>query len=113
VLARLHRLAHLLDHHPHPTMNHPAFSPFAEAPPPSPFPTIHQLAMSEPAPSDIAQHVWDAHNAAKAKMNRGGSAVVQVSVNTLNGAIELIPQDHSVLDKLLALGAEVTITINW
>jgi hypothetical protein len=94
-------------------MNHPAFSPLAEAPPPSPFPIIHQLAMSEPAPSDIAQRVWDAHEAAKAKMNRGGSAVVQVSVNTFNGAIELIPQDRSVLDKLLALGGEVTVTINW
>jgi hypothetical protein len=89
------------------------FSPLAEAPPPSPFPTIHQLAMSEPAPSDIAQHVWDAHLAAKAKMNRGGGAVVQVSVNTLNGAIELIPQDRSILDKLKALGGEAKITINW
>jgi hypothetical protein len=67
--------------------------------------------MSEPAPSDIAQHVWDAHLAAKAKMNRGGSAVVQV--NTLNGAIELIPKDRSILDKLKALGGEVTVTINW
>ena len=95
-------------------MNHPAFSPLAElAQPPSPFPTIHQLAMSEPAPSDISQHVLDAHNAAKAKMNRGGSAVVQVSVNTLNGAIEIIPQDRSILDKLRALGTEVTVTINW
>jgi hypothetical protein len=69
--------------------------------------------MSEPAPSDIAQHVWDAHLAAKAKMNRGGGAVVQVSVNTLNGAIELIPQDRSILDKLKALGGEAKITINW
>lgn len=94
-------------------MNHPAFSPFAESPPPSPFPTIHQLAISEPHPSGIADHVFAAHEAAKAKLDQGVSAVVQVSVNTLNGAIELIPQDRSILDKLLALGCEAKITINW
>jgi hypothetical protein len=94
-------------------MNHPAFSPLAEAPPPSLFPTIHQLAMSEPHPSGIADHVFEAHEAAKARLSRSGSAVVQVSVNTLNGALELIPKDRSVLDKLLALGGEFTVTINW
>ena len=91
----------------------PAFSPLAEAPPPSPFPTIHQLAMSEPAPDGVPQHEWEAHLAAIEKMGKRGSAVVQVSVNTLNGAIELIPEDRSILDKLKALGAEVTVTINW
>jgi hypothetical protein len=96
-------------------MNHPAFSPLAEAPPPSPFPTIHQLAMSDPHPSGIADHVFEAHESAKARLSRSGSgsAVAQVSVNTINGAIELIPQDRSILDKLKALGAEVTVTINW
>jgi hypothetical protein len=69
--------------------------------------------MSEPHPSGIAQHVWDAHEAAKAKLNQGGSAVVQVSVNTVNGALELIPKDRSTLDKIKALGGEVTVTINW
>jgi hypothetical protein len=69
--------------------------------------------MSEPHPSGIADHVFEAHEVAKAKMNRGGSAVAQVSVNTINGALELIPQDRSILDKIMALGCEVTVTINW
>ena len=88
------------------------FSPLAETPP-SPFSTIHQLAYSEPHPSGIAAHVFEAHEAAKAKSNLGGSATVQVSVNFHTGAIELIPESKTVLEALKALGAEAKITIKW
>ena len=88
------------------------FSPFTETLP-APFPTIHQLAMSEPHPSGIAAHVFEAHEAAKARSNASGSATVQVSVNFHTGAIELIPESKTVLEALKALGAEAKITIKW
>jgi len=91
----------------------PDFSPLADTPTPSPFPSITQLAYSEPHPSGIAAHVFEAHEAAKAKSNLGGSATVQVSVNFHTGAIELIPESKTVLEALKALGAEAKITIKW
>jgi|LakMenE18May11ns_1017448.scaffolds.fasta_scaffold9652471_3 hypothetical protein len=80
---------------------------------PSPFQGIEGLAYSEPHPSGIAAHVFEAHEAAKAKSNLGGSATVQVSVNFHTGAIELIPESKTVLEALKALGAEAKITIKW
>jgi len=88
------------------------FSPFTKALPP-PFPSITQLAYSEPHPSGIAAHVFEAHEAAKAKSNLSGSATVQVSVNFHTEAIELIPESKTVLEALKALGAEAKITIKW
>jgi hypothetical protein len=88
------------------------FSPFTETLP-APFLGITQLAYSEPHPSGIAAHVFEAHEAAKAKINSNGSATVQVSVNFHTGAIELIPESKTVLEALKALGAEAKITIKW
>jgi hypothetical protein len=80
---------------------------------PSPFQSIESLAYSEPHPSGIAAHVFEAHEAAKAKSYASGSATVQVSVNMYTGALELIPESKTVLEALQALGAEAKITIKW
>jgi hypothetical protein len=91
----------------------PIDSPFTPKSSPPPFPSVTQLAYSEPHPSGIAAHVFEAHEAAKAKSYASGSATVQVSVNMYTGALELIPESKTVLEALQALGAEAKITIKW
>jgi hypothetical protein len=121
VLGRLRRLANMLDCNLTATMNdHPPTSILDIVTrgerldfKPSPFQSIESLAYSEPHPSGIAAHVFEAHEAAKAKSNASGSATVQVSVNFHTGAIELIPESRTVLEALKALGASAKITIKW
>lgn len=92
----------------------PVFTPYEDAAPASPFPTIHQVAMSEPDErfiKEISPHVFEAHEASKLGNIR--EAVVQVSVNTITGALELIPQNPSVLAALKKLGGQIKVRINW
>jgi hypothetical protein len=76
-------------------------------------PTIQQLAMSEPAPSDIAQRVWDAHEEAKRKMRQHGSATAEITFRPDVGAFELVAENKDVASILRALGPQAKITIHF
>jgi hypothetical protein len=76
-------------------------------------PTIQQLAMSEPAPSDIAQRVWDAHEEAKRNMRQHGSATAEITFKPDIGAFELVAESRDVMALLKSLGPTAKITIHF
>lgn len=78
----------------------------------NPNPSILELAHRDPHPSGQPWHVIDAHEAAKAAMNKPRNVTAQITFNADIRAFELIPENNKALHLLRALGPTATITIN-
>lgn len=81
-----------------------------------PAPGIEALAYSEPDETnikEIAPHVFAAANEARRRIKGPGKVSVSLTFNPDRGTLELIPPDRKTLDRLLDLGPEATVTINW
>lgn len=77
----------------------------------NPSPSILELAYT--TPSGIAQHVWDAHEKAKADMGRQrGQVEVEITFIPEVGAFEMVPKDIATLNLLRSLGPQAKITIS-
>ena len=81
-----------------------------------PAPSIEALAYSEPDKNnikEIAPHVFAAANEARRRIKGPGKVSVSLTFNPDRGTLELLPPDRKTLDRLLDLGPEATVTINW
>lgn len=76
-------------------------------------PSVEALAHSEPDVSGIAQHVWDAHEAAKRKIKRHGEVTASITFVPDWGAFMLSAEQSDVIDTLCSLGPQAKITIHF
>lgn len=79
----------------------------------NPNPSILELAHREPHPSGQPWHVIEAHEAAKAAMNKPPQSITaEITFSDALGAFELVPENRDFISILRALGPTAKITIH-